>query len=291
MSEEEIHSEEQINEEVIDPVKLVKKVRKSRKLRKGRRKQSVFRKTFRFLMTLFILFALIYVSKMPQWYLPKNAYTTVNNNTIMIVNNRIVRPHRILAFLKLHKVPDVPIYMMKTADIERDIKKLRPVKDVYIRRYAFPARLQIIVKERTPVLSVALSETTPVVGVFAEDGVLIGHEFMPIDPNIKTIKVLAVYGGNNSYTKWTLAKINEIQKLATYVQSYAKEPIEYIDMRDPNNVFVKVKTAKIRLGKIDSTVYERIMRIPSILPQIKLIQSNVEYLDVSWEKVNYLKLK
>ena len=62
-------------------------------------------------------------------------------------------------------------------------------------------------------------------------------------------------------------------------------------MRDPNNVFVKVKTAKIRLGKIDSTVYERIMRIPSILPQIKLIQSNVEYLDVSWEKVNYLKLK
>ena len=289
MSEEE--EQKQTEEEVIDPVKLVRKVRKSRKLRKGRRKQSVFRKTFRFVMTLFILFALIYVSKMPQWYLPKNAYTTVGNNAVMIVNNRIVKPHRILAFLKLHKVPEVPIYMMKTADIEKDIKKLRPIQDVYIRRYAFPARLQIIVKERTPAISIALNENAPVVGAFAEDGVLIGHEFMPLNPSIKTIKVLAVYGGNNSYTKWTLAKINEIRKIATYIQSYAKEPIEYIDMRNPNDVFVKVKTTKIRLGKLDGTVYERITRIPSILPQIKIIKSNVEYLDVSWEKVNYLKLK
>ena len=180
---------------------------------------------------------------------------------------------------------------MKTSDIENDIKKLKPVKDVYIRRYAFPARLQIIIKERTPVISVATNEKAPIAAAFASDGVLIGHEFMPLNPELKTIKVLAVYGGNNSYTKWNLAKINEIQKLATYIENYSKEPIEYIDMRNPNNVFVKVKTTKIRLGKIDGSVYERISRIPSILPKVKLITKNVEYLDISWEKVNYLKLK
>ncbi len=285
------HKHEIQEEEVIDPAKLVKKVRKSRKVRKGRRKQTIFRKSFRFFMTIFLIFAFIYVSKMPQWYLSKKAYTTANNNTIIIENNRIVKPHRILAFLKLHQVPDVPIYMMKTADIERDIKKLPPIEDVYIRRYAFPARLQIIVKERNPVISIAPSEKVPPVAAYTEDGVLLGHEFMPMDPGIKTIKVLSFGNKGDDYTKWNIKKINEIQKIAKYVENYSKEPVEYIDMRNPNNVFVKIKTVNIRLGKLDGGVYERIKRIPSILPQVKLVDAKVQYLDLSWEKVNYLKLE
>ena len=90
--------DENLEEEVIDPKKLVNKARKSRKVRKGRRKQNVFRKSFRFFMTIFLIFAIVYVSKMQQWYLDKKAYTTVNNNTINIENNRIVKPYRILAF-------------------------------------------------------------------------------------------------------------------------------------------------------------------------------------------------
>ena len=278
-------------EEVIDPVKLVKKVRKSRKVRKGRRKQNVFRKSFRFFMTIFLIFALVYISKMPQWYLNKKAYTTAGNNAIIIENNKIVKPYRILAFLKLHKVPDKPIYMMKTADIERDIKKLPPVEDVYIRRYAFPARLQIIVKERVPVIAIAPSEKVPPVAAFAKDGTLIGHEFMPLPPGLKTIKVLSYGNKGDDYTKWNINRVNEIVKIAKYVSTYSKEPVEYIDMRNPHDVYVKIKTVNIRIGKIDENVYKRIERIPSILPQVKLVDSKVKYLDLSWEKVNYLKLE
>ena len=277
-------------EEIVDPVKLVKNVRKSRKVRQGRRKQSAVRKTVRFLMTVLLIFLLIYISKMPQWYLPHNAYTTANNQTVIIQNNRIVKSYRILVFLKLHKVPDVPIYMMKTKDLEKDIKTLKPIKDVYIRRYAFPARLHVIVKERNPVISIYLDEKGQAVGAFADDGVLIGREFMPLSSDIKTIKVLSPASGDYSYTKWKLDNINEIQKIAAYIETYSNEPVEYIDMRNPADVYVKIKTVKIRLGKLDSSVYERIKRIPSILPRIKLIDLKVQYLDLSWEKVNYLKL-
>lgn len=283
--------EDNREEEIIDPVKLVKKVRKSRKVRKGRRKQTVFRKSFRFFMTIFLIFALVYVSKMPQWYLSKKAYTTVDNNTIIIENNKIVKPYRILAFLKLHKVPDQPIYMMKTSAIERDIKKLPPIEEVYIRRYAFPARLQIIVKERVPVISIAPSEKVPPVAAFAKDGTLIGHEFMPLAPGIKTIKVLSYGNKGDDYTKWNITKINEIEKIARYVEQYSKESVEYIDMRNPYDVYVKIKTVNIRLGKLDAGVYDRIKRIPSILPQVKLTDAKIKYLDLSWEKVNYLKLE
>lgn len=278
-------------EQIIDPVKLVKKVHKSRKIRNGRKRQTIFRKTFRFFMTVFLVFALVYISKMPQWYLDKNAYTTVKNNTILIENNKIVKPHRILAFLKLHKVPDKPIYMMKTAGLERDIKKLPPVKDVYIRRYAFPARLQIIIKERMPIISIAPGEKLPPVAAYTKDGILIGHEFMPLNPEIKTIKVLSYGNKGDDYKQWDINKINEIEKIVKYVSLYSKEPVEYLDMRNPNDVYVKIKTVNIRLGKLDGGVYERIKRIPSILPQVKLTDAKVKYLDLSWEKVNYLKLE
>ena len=284
------YKEESKEEQVVDTAKIIKRVRKSRKVRSSRRKQTALRKTFRFFMTIFLLVILGYVSKLPQWYLPKNTFTAVNNN-IIIKNNKIVKSNRILAFLKLHKVPDKPIYMLRTDDIEKDIKKLRPIKEVYIRRYAFPARLQIIVKERNPILSIALDENSPIVGAFAEDGVLIGHEFMPLNSDIKTIKVITKYGGEDSYTKWTLAKVQKIQKIAEEIELYAEEPLEYIDIRNPNDIYAKVKTTKIRVGKPDGSVFERIKRIPSILPKIKLINTKVQYLDISWEKVNYLKLK
>ncbi len=287
---EEFQGENQ-EEQIIDPVKLVKKVHKSRKLRHGRKKQTTLRKTFRFFMTIFLIFALVYISKMPQWYLDKNAYTTVKNNTIIIENNKIVKPHRILAFLKLHKVPEKPIYMMKTAGLERDIKKLPPVKDVYIRRYAFPARLQIIIKERIPIISIAPSETLPPVAAYTKDGILIGHEYMPLAPDIKTIRVLSYGNKGDDYKKWDINKINEIEKIVKYVSLYSKEQVEYLDLRNPNDVYVKIKTVNIRLGKIDGGVYERIKRIPSILPQVKLTDAKVKYLDLSWEKVNYLKLE
>lgn len=281
--------DENLEEEVIDPKKLVNKARKSRKVRKGRRKQNVFRKSFRFFMTIFLIFALVYVSKMPQWYLDKKAYTTVNNNTINIENNRIVKPYRILAFLKLHKVPDKPIYMMKTADIERDIKKLPPVKDVYIRRYAFPARLQIIIKERVPAISIVPDEKSAPIAAYAKDGTLIGHEFMPIPVGMKTIKVIA--SNATSYAKWDINKIKEVEMIAEYVTTYSKEPVEYIDMRNPYDIYVKIPTVNIRLGKIDSGIYDRIKRLPSILPEVKLMTAKVKYVDLSWEKVNYLKLE
>ena len=53
----------------------------------------------------------------------------------------------------------------------------------------------------------------------------------------------------------------------------------------------KSRKTSIRLGALDSTVFERIKRIYTILPQIKDMDSRIKYIDLSWDKVNYLKLK
>ena len=112
-----------------------------------------------------------------------------------------------------------------------------------------------------------------------------------VETKFKTIKVLSYGTKGDDYTKWKAAKVKQIETIVKYVETYSKEPVEYIDLRNPEDIYVKIKTVNIRLGKPDAQIYERIARIPSILPQVKLVDSKVKYLDLSWEKVNYLKLE
>ena len=89
----------------------------------------------------------------------------------------------------------------------------------------------------------------------------------------------------------SVKKIKEIEHIVKDVETYSNEKVEYIDARNPNDVFVKIHTINIRLGVLDSTVYERIKRIYTILPQIADVDSKIQYIDLSWDKVNYLKLQ
>lgn len=276
--------------EIIDPKRLVSKVRKTRKLRKGRRKQSIFRNFFRFVMTILLLCGFVYISKMPQWYLPKDAFAKINGKSVVVVNNKIVKAPMIFAILRNIEVPNVPIYMAKTNYIKQEIEKLPPVKEAYVRRYAFPARLQIILKERIPVVTVSPDIKVAPVAAFSEDGVMMGKEFLPLSKEFRTILVLSYGNKGDDYKKWTSDKIKNIEKIVSYIEAYSKENVEYVDMRNPQDVYVKIKTVNIRLGKLDENVFKRIERLPSVLPQIKLMDSKVKYLDLSWEKVNYLKL-
>jgi len=62
-------------------------------------------------------------------------------------------------------------------------------------------------------------------------------------------------------------------------------------MRNPLDVYVKIKTTSVRLGVLDSSVFDRIKRIYTILPQIHEVHEKIKYIDLSWDNVNYLKLQ
>ena len=270
---------------------LVKKKRRERLVRKGRMKQERFRAVMRFFLSIFFIVALIFISRCPGWYMDKKAFNYVGGRSVEIINNNIVPTHKILVLLKKSSVPNVPIYLARTDEIKNEIMKLAPVENVYIRRYAFPARIQIILRERTPVISISPDAKVAPIAFYTSDGKLIGHEYLPLKSQYKTILVLSYGNKGDDYHKWNLNKIRQIQKIAKYIETYSGESVEYIDLRNPNDVFVKIKTVNIRLGQLDDNVYKRIERIPSLLPQVKLIGSKIKYLDLKWDKVNYLKLE
>lgn len=242
----------------------------------------------------FIIFLIVICGykllKMPQWYLNKSVFNSLNNPSLEILNNKIVPSYKILAALRRTEIPNTPIYRLETDEIKHNILQLEPIEDVFVRRFWFPARLQIIVQERVPILTISPEANVPPIAFFAEGGKLIGRDYMPLDKSFKTVLVLSYGTKGDDYRNWDNEKIKLIQKIAKAVQINANEEIEYIDFRTPKDVYVKVKTANIRLGDIDDAVFERIKRIPSILPQVKTLDKTIKYVDLRWKDANYIKL-
>ena len=178
---------------------------------------------------------------------------------------------------------------MKVGPIKHELYKIPVIKNIYVRRYGFPARIQIIVRERIPMVVIKNQLSAKPIAFYTTDNVLVTNKkYMDNAENDSTLTVLTnqrIIG-----KEWNESKIRNIENIAKSVELYSGEKVQYIDMRNSNDVYVKIETVNIRLGTLDSTVFDRIKRIYTILPQIENVDSRIKYIDLSWDKVNYLKL-
>ncbi|MBP7212415.1 hypothetical protein KBA27_06225 [bacterium] len=270
--------------------RIVKKRRMERKLRHGQMWVSRFRGILRLVIILAMIFVGYRIINVKYWYLPANTFNSLDNKSLEIVNNKIVPSYKILGALRRSEVPHVPIYRMQTDDMKKQIMELEPVQDVFIRRFWLPARLQIIVQERVPVISISPSEKVPPIAFFTKDGKLIGRDYLPLNKSFKTTLVISYGSMGDDYRGWDINKIKLIQKIALAVEESSHEPVQYVDCRKPNDIYVKIPTANLRIGEIDDTMFSRIARISSILPQVKTLDKKIQYIDLRWKDANYIKL-
>lgn len=290
MSDEEI---KKINKYNIK--RRIKQSKMKRKIRHTQRKIKTLRILLRLLLIAAMCFLCYHTIYMKSWRLPQDTFSRLNSPALKISNNKIVPSYKILTAIRQIEIPDKAIFLIRTDEIRRSILKLDPIQDVYVRRFWFPARLDIIIKERIPSILIAPNENVQPIAYFSKDGKLIGHEYMPLKSNYKTVKVLAYCSKDDDYRHWDMKKQNFIRRLARAIEFYASEPVEYIDLRSAGDVYVKLKSVLIRLGSLDEVSFEengkkRLSRLPSLLPQVKLLDKNIKYLDLRWDKVNYIKL-
>lgn len=287
--EKKIKKTEENNDEFAQPRHSVKRKQIERKIRKKRKQINRLKAFTRFLLFLLIVFLGYEFVMLPQWYLPKDAFTKRDGKVIQVVNNHIVSTPIIYDSLKNLYVSKYPIFMMKVGPIKHELYKIPVIKNIYVRRYGFPARIQIIVRERIPMVVIKNQLSAKPIAFYTTDNVLVTNKkYMDNAENDSTLTVLTnqrIIG-----KEWNESKIRNIENIAKSVELYSGEKVQYIDMRNSNDVYVKIETVNIRLGTLDSTVFDRIKRIYTILPQIENVDSRIKYIDLSWDKVNYLKL-
>lgn len=264
----------------------VKRKQRERKLRKERKKAKRIKSLWRFLILLLLVFGMYKFVELPQWYLAQDSFTTGQN--IEVLNNEIVPDKVIYDAVKKISVPNVPIFMMSVNPVKQEIFKIPLIKQIFVRRYGFPARIQIIVRERVPSVVFLTDLNVKPKAFITTDGVLITNK------NYMTLKDLPlkilIKNGIDISNEFNPKRIEQIKKIVKEVEAYSSETVEYVDVRNQNDVYVKIETTNIRLGVLDSTVFERIKRIRTILPEIDKLGEQVKYVDLSWDKVNYLKL-
>lgn len=265
-----------------------KKKKLERQVRKSRRRLNRLRLLWKMFILITLIFLCYMLLKLPQWRLHTNAFDSLNSPVLQIVNNKIVPAQKVLSALRRNQVSTKPIFLVKTDNLKESIKQLEPVQDVYIRRFWFPARLKIIIVERTPALTIAPDTEVPPIAFFSADGKLIGRDYMPLAPEFKTVRIIT-YGVGDDYRNWDKAKVSNFRKLATLIEDASGEQIEYIDYRDPKDVYVKIPTVNIRLGSFNAGVYDKIQRLRTLVPQVKMLNKKIKYLDLRWDS-NFIKL-
>ena len=117
----------------------------------------------------------------------------------------------------------------------------------------------------------------------------LNEKYMEHAQSSRTLIILAK--NPNFETDWDAKRVEHIVKIAKAIETYSQEKVEYVDMNNPNDVYVKIETTSVRLGVLDSSVFERIKRLYTILPQIDGVEGTIKYIDLSWDKVNYLKMQ
>ena len=282
--------EEELQDEFTLPKHSVKHRQIERKIRKKRKKLNRLKSFLRSVLLVVLLFLMYEFVKLPQWYLPQDVFKNSDSNKIEIVNNNIVPDTVVFNSLKNISVPKLPIFLMSVKPIKKELFKIPVIKNIYVRRYGFPARIQIILRERVPVAVIKTDLNAKPVAFFTSDGILIANKnYMGLSNSKSLLTILTT--SSKLDKNWTVKKVNDSEKIVKAIETYSGEKVSYIDMRNPNDVYVRIQKTSIRLGALDSTVFERIKRIYTILPQIKDMDSRIKYIDLSWDKVNYLKLK
>lgn len=279
---------ENVNKPKYNQNRRLKQAKLQRQIRKSQRRLNRLRVFYKLSLIIGMLILGYILYNLPQWKLPTDAFDSLNSPSLEILNNRIVPEQKILSALRRNQVPTQPIFLVKTDHIKKSITQLEPIQNVYIRRFAFPARLQIIVIERTPMVMISPDINVPPIAFFSTDGKLIGREYMPLEDEYDTVLVIT-YGSGDDYRNWQQPKVADFKKLATLVESESGENVEYIDYRNPKDVYVKIPTANIRLGTLNASVYDKIQRLPSLLPQVKMLNKKVKYIDLRWD-TSYIKL-
>lgn len=268
----------------------MRRKQKERYIRKKRKKLKRIKAFLRFLLFILLIFVAYILIVAPQWYLKSDVFSTPDGKTVEIINNYIVPKNIIYDKLKNVKVEKKPIFITGVRNIKRELFKIPVIKNIYVRRYGFPARIQIIIRERIPAVIVKTNLKSRPIAFITTDGILVTNpNYMAMADSKSALTILTKSAA--VVKDWDVKKLEYINKIVKTIEAYSSEKVEYIDMRNPNDIYVKIESTNIRLGVLDSLVFERIKRIYTILPKINEVDGEVKYVDLSWDKVNYFKLQ
>lgn len=253
-----------------------------------------FKRDFILLRALIIsllIFASYKILTCSGWVYPSNTFDYLKSRYFTISGYTLTTPDKVLEALRKEPLPKVPLYMINPKDFEKRIMKIATVKRVYVRRYWFPARMRVVIEDKKPLMTISRDEKSKPIMFFVEDGKLLSMDYMTPDVSLYPVNVIAPTEKNNNFFDWKPDVLAGILNISDTIAKYAGESPEYIDCRNMNDIFVKVDDVLLRVGEPDVTLEKRLKYTSTILGYVKKHPDKIEYIDLRWNDVQFIKYK
>ena len=229
--------------------------------------------------------------KLPQWYINPQKLERADASVLIIQGNIITPDYKIINIIRQTQLPNTQIFRLNTKELEQNLLQLQTIKKVFIRRYWFPARLNVAIDERIPAFLLAPNLESEPNSALTTDGILIDHDYFPFKNPVKAKKLLT-YGVRNGLDEtWDKKKVADLIKLTKTIEMYSNQEVQYVDIRDKSDIYIMLKDYLIRFGEINDTAISRAKCIASILPQAEKYGKKTKYIDLRWEDSRYIRLE
>ena len=248
------------------------------------------------------------------WQLMTSPFWRYDQPIFSLENNHLITRQQILPLLRPYIGQPLPL--LNTVQLAKAIKRQSSVVDyVAIRRHLFPARLTILVKEKTPwaqVSSHVIEAQTPPVSKKMVDGQpvltqapkapapILAKPYALLTPKgaiaLSSASHLAPYSPKlyphqhieaimlQPQTRYSNAYLNKLKSYIWKARHLAGLHLQWTDARQPNHVVFHFQETEVVLGRLNDSAEQRLLRVLVLLPKLKELKEAVSGVDLQWEE-------
>jgi hypothetical protein len=311
--EDQIYRNDEEMLEIYETQHRAREHQKMLRLRRRRKKQQVLFNRFRFVLKLLFAGGMVF----GLWQLLQAPFWRFDQPRFRLENNHLLTRTQILPFLGPYLGKPLP--QVDVGRITIQIQKKYPIVDyVAIRRELFPARLNVIVREKMPwaqissgtvlphsaksvqkkeelkTLPEAVVSTAPLpqpvlekpYGLLTEKGAISlasSAHLAPYSPKIypkRRIEVLILQPS----TRYRRAYINSLRQFIWKAHQLRGLHLQWTDARQPEHVTFHFHETNVVLGRLNDSAEQRLLRILTIMPKLKELKDVVDGVDLQWEE-------
>ena len=187
-----------------------------------------------------------------------------------VTGNRLVSKQEI--FSKLYVPQNTPLYMLNPQGIAAQLGAIPSVAQVAVRRWLFPARLEVMILERQALVRVEGPKGEPVSRWIDQEGVV----FAAPGAHIKARFPIRV---------WTELQPGdrlppEVQThLFELLNAWPKQAEGRLDLRKPRDVYAAIAGVPVRLGEV-SEIALKFAMFDHVQPEAKKYKDRLKYINL-----------
>lgn len=187
-----------------------------------------------------------------------------------VSGNRLVGKQEILA--KLYVPQRTPLYMLRPPELAAQLRAIPAVAQVAVRRWLFPARLEIMILERQALVRVAGPKGEPVSRWIDQEGVVFAAPAAHMEARFPIRVHTELQPGDRLPA--------EVQThLFELLNAWPKGAEGRLDLRKPRDVFASIAGMPVRLGEV-SEIALKFAMFEHVRPEATKYKDRLKYINL-----------